>query len=51
MEIRYYSPEELRDVYFDVTGKEARNETGQYAQDYCAWLEKLHCQGEVYSNN
>jgi len=51
MEIEYNSPEELRKIYFDVTGKEARDENGQYYQDYCHWLEKLHCEGEVYSKN
>jgi len=51
MEIEYYSKEELREVYFDVTDKEACDETGQYDQDYCAWLENLHCEGEVYSKN
>lgn len=49
MEIEYYSKEELRKVYFDVTGLDACD--GEYYQDYCAWIEKLHCQGEVYSKN
>ena len=51
MEIEYNSPEELRKIYFDVTGKEACDETGQYTQGYCMWLETLHCEGEVYSKN
>ena len=50
MEIEYNSPEELRKIYFDVTGQEAC-ENGWYDQDYCKWLETLHCQGEVYSKN
>ena len=51
MEIEYYSAEELRKVYFDLTGNDACDENGQYDQDYCKWLETLHCRGEVYSKN
>ena len=51
MEIEYYSAEELRKVYFDVTGLDACDCDGEYYQDYCHWLETLHCRGEVYSKN
>ena len=51
MEIEYYSAEELRKVYFDVTGLDACDGDGEYYQDYCHWLETLHCRGEVYSKN
>ena len=52
MEIEYNSPEELRKIYFDVTGKEARDENGQYYQDYCHWLEnraKIDIEQDVWN--
>ena len=51
MEIEYYSKEELRKVYFDVTGNDACDENSRYTQEYCAWLEVLHCKGDVYTKN
>ena len=51
MEIEYNSPEELRKIYFDVTGNDACDCDGEYYQDYCMWLETLHCEGEVYSKD
>jgi len=49
--IKNYTPEELRQTYFEETGKKACHDEVEYYQDYSKWLEDLHCRGEVYGHD